>query len=645
MSRTLLFISSFLPFAAALRAQSGTVLFNAGTILVNGTLYANGHVQAEGQSRIFQKGRTIIVGDLINNVTSGGVFADADADNPGSVEFTGRAPQLIRGTASKASNPIRFPAKLVINNQSTDGSVTLKASNSATARSIDVLRGRLVLDSEPVAGKRESIHAHLLAEGPVTNGIQVNLALGDNSRYGRLSGFASPFEKLYADYFFFNFLARPDNVGLLGQSQRLITYPRTLLEPGAGYIVGMGIIPDGDPYYTSGLDSRWKDAKAENRAKDMFRFNRAIAEPSFSQYMNEAGAPGYITGEKLNTSDVKLSLRSGFNYLGNPYVAPLDLSDIVLQNNLGDWGVAPNDLKNGFYVLVNGTGTTTDKQTFTFSVSYLKRQAVGSTYDSDLIAPMQLFVVGTDKDLFLTIPKSRRRHETLSYLRSTPIKPLDEILIETIDHDSQAFDRLCIVLRPDASANGNDYYDAPKIFNRSGGVNQIYTRSADERNLSISVVPTNTHDIPLYFEPAAIPQQVTLKAGRLESLASINSLTLEDGKTGRTINLLKTHEYTFLAAPTDSPERFTLHLSGQTLETEARQGNTPHAVYANGLIQINGLAETELHEHIRLFNAQGQLLGEERIANIPSATLRHALPQGIYFLKTSRRTIKLSVQL
>ncbi|GHV52000.1 hypothetical protein FACS1894181_14700 [Bacteroidia bacterium] len=637
------FVFSLLSLTVTGYAQN-TALLNKGHLFVKDTLYISGSIQAEDSSKIVQKGHTIVTGDLVNNVTTGHVFTEAKADNTGSFEFKGDAAQTIKGAASKSANYINFPTKLIINNQAALGTVTLKADKSATAQDIDVKGGRLVIDSEPVASAMETNNAHLLVEGTVTTGIQVNLAMGDNYQSGRVAGFTSPFVKLYADYFFFNFLTRPSNVGLFGDSKRLITNPRTRLEPGVGYLIGLGIIPDGDPYYNAERDPRWNDADPTKRAKDMFRFSRIIAEKTFDKYLDNTVTPGYITDERLNTGNVTVNLKAGFNYLGNPYTAPLDLNDIVEQKTSSSWGAPDGKLKNGFYVLTNGAGTTSDKQTYTFTASYLKKQTIGSTApDPNVVAPMQMFIVWAENDMQLTIPASKRKHETVSYLRSTANEPIDELLIETTDMETGGFDRFCVVFRENASPTAGDFYDAPKFFNLSGGVNQIYTRSSDDKKLSISVVPTSTGELPMYFEPASKAQMVTLKANRLESLVSVSNVVLVDTKTGAKVNLLQTPEYTFASSPSDKPDRFVLRFSTTTTGVEDITPSNVYASYNGGFIQVHGLQESDLGSALALYSMNGQQLYSGQVREVSPCRIQKDLLKGVYLLKTNKSSLKLIV--
>ncbi|MDR1918345.1 MAG: hypothetical protein LBQ65_01715 [Tannerellaceae bacterium] len=636
---------------AGLQAQAQKATFlNKGNLFVKDSLYINGDFQAVESSNVFQEGRTVLTGNFINEVTSGHVFTTDQGKNKGCFEFRGENMQMIMGTATK-EHYINFPDTLRINNQSTtasDSIVLMQPQIAATTKVVDIQRGRLILDSQTPTGQT-SITAHLLVEDKVinrVNGIQVNLALGDNHLNKRLVGFTPPFEKLYADYFFFNFLSRPTAKGLFGNDGRLISNPRTLLKPGLGYIVGMGIIPAGDPYYTEVLDPRWADADFSKRATTQFSFSRAVAEPTFSKYLNEQNAQGCVTGEKLVTNDVTVALEAGFNYLGNPYMAPLDLSDILDAQTAAAWGVGNGVLKDGFYLLSNGTGSYANGK-FTFNASYLKAQNVGNTASTKFVAPMQMFIVGTEQTgVTLKIPQSKRKHDTTAtFLRSAKEEVIDELLIETTDQETGGFDRLCLVFRNTASLRSDDPYDAVKIFNRSGGVNQIYTRSSDEKDMTVSVLSPTTRELSLYFEPALLPQQVTLKADRLNSLASVSYVTLEDTKTGALTDLLRTPSYTFTSSPSDKPDRFVLHFtSNPSTAAESVNAPAPYAIYEGGLLQVYGLQDSDSNSEVSIFNTQGQLVHRQPLTSTSPLQIQKYLEKGLYMLRHKATVIKFAVK-
>lgn len=652
---------------SVLSAEGQDVFLNKGAIRINNTgettLYIKGNIKVIENSAIHQEGKTVLTGDFINNVSNGNVFAGSY--NTGLFEFRGGKAQVIKGNANKAANYIVFPKTLLVNNLSSNtqnATVTLDAEMGATITDMALSRGRFVLDSKPVTTVVNSMHAHLMVNGSIdyksnASAIQVNLSLGDNYKTKRLAGFTPPFRSIYSDYFFYNFLSRPTNKGLFGNTDRLIIDPRTPLKGGLGYIVGMDIIPTSDPYYTTHWDPRWKDAKKADKATDIFSFAREFIPQSFGQYITDANAPDRITGEQLITQNVTVNLEKGFNYLGNPFTVPLDMTSFVESNGPDEWGVSrgaggAGQVRNGFYVMASGIGSYNGSQ-FTFNASYLLAQAIGGTMNKDggkyLLAPMQMFIVGsnTANTIPFTIPASKRTHGSVSYLRSTATdEPIDELLIETTDQETKGYDRLCVVFRDDANLTANDTYDTPKLFNRSGGVNQIYTKSSDNKTLTTNIIPSETKRLTMYFEPSHTVQEVVLTAGRLESLQSITQVILEDTKTGIKTDLTDIPSYTFMSYPTDQSDRFTLHFSSTPMSiNDVVSSVAPNAYYQNGVIYIQKLQNDDLGKEISVYNMQGQILHKERVREITPCKITKVLDTGIYVIRIdNNHTTKLFVK-
>lgn len=668
------------------QTETGVMFRNVGLVNVQSTsntntlLYIQGNMEGAGQSKIYiQKSNVRLTGDLINNSASGyHVFAgDENETNfstktDGSFEFAGTSPQQIRGNANKSTGFAYFPRTTLVNNRNASdwkvATVTLSPTTSATMTNLTYKSGRLVIDSEALPGNT-SIHAHLLLKGAQNNvmyydssnpdndwgGVQVNLAVGANQGK-RIFGFASPFVQTYADYFMFNFLSAPSSKGLFGDNGRFITNPTTFMEKGKGYIVGMGLV-DETTYYNTMLDPQWSGAKYADRSTTVFRFG-GFPYYGTNSIQAKTTAERY-TQEVLNTSDIFVTLNKGFNYVGNSYTAPLDMTSFTGRNNENDpdWKVligpaAASDVKNAFYVLSNGTGAYLGSNNFTLSASWLLGQKVGGTYQLGtetrtelLIPPMQMFVLWSNNDnVNLTLPASKRTHGIVNFLRSTESAVRDEILIESRDIKTGGFDRLCVVFRTDASLAGNDLYDAPKLFNRSGGVNQIYTHSSDGKEMTTTVVPQSTQKLAMYFEPSGEEQEVEMEAYRLESLQSVYDVVLEDTRTGEKADLLKNPIYRFTSTPGDNPARFVLHFnSNLTGIEESGKDYSLLAYYTSGITTIQGLQDNDLGNDVTIYNIQGQLLHKQKITEINSCRIYCPLATGVYIVKVGNNHLKLGV--
>lgn len=627
-------------------------------------LYIGGGFVATGASAIRHPGKTVLAGNFANNVTSANVFQSGGLST-GIYEFRGGTAQSVTATASKAANYILFPHTIVINNAK--DSVTIAPSAAANMKDITFTKGRLILDSETTV-LNESQMAHLWLEdnaATVANtdakaNIQVNMRLGE--REGHLVGFTPPFESMYADYFFFNFLSIPSETQLFNGYGNTLwnTNPKRQLKAGTGYILGQVLVPySNTTYYNTHLDPQWTGALLTDMRRDTFAFNRHLQVlKSFGDYVSgDAALTDRYTGEKLVNSDVAITLQNGYNYLGNPFMVPLDLSDLLTASRT-DWGITGSDVMENYYILNKGaTGNSADGVTFLFTATYLVGQSVGATTDpidgvygnSNLIAPMQMFVLKNNGAAVagFKIPRNKRTHGTTSFLRSGfTNEPADELLIEARDTRTGGYDRLAVVFRSEATEAATDRYDAEKLFNRSGGVSQIYTRSTDGKQLTTNVISQQTAKLTMYLEPPIEAQEIELEAYRLQSLRTIGQVVLEDTKTGQMADLTANPLYAYNATPADNPARFVLHFRSTPTALETIAGATTlHATCRSGTTYVYGLTDKDMGGYISLYNMQGQLLHKEKVTETTPMQIRRPLPTGIYIVRTSEgKAVKLKVE-
>jgi hypothetical protein len=666
-----LIILFFLLFhASSVHAQG---LYNTGAMYVGGTatengepaLYIAGDIKAGKNSRIDHPGKTVLTGNFINDVTDGNVFSSWD----GIFEFKGKTSQQITGKADRNNYYIKFPNQVIINMNmdATDyaqSTVVIDTCMGISIKNLKFKNGRMVVDSKAVPNSTRTQVAHLWVEegGNIEykhldaassyNGfVQVNLDLGAN--YSRsLIGFTSPYKALYADYFFFNFLSIPGTSKLFdgGRNDLWVRNPLTKLTPGTGYILGQELVSRTTyPGYYK-LDPQWAGASLNDAVKGTYFFGRMLAPATFTQF-NKNG--DRYTGEELNVSDVTVPITEGFNYLGNPFTVPLDLSSYINGTGMNDFGVGNNEMDSVVYLLKEGayaTYTFGAQNPFSFTATFVTMAKVGGTYEgsNSLISPMQMFVVKkkTDTPNSFKIPVSKRSRGETSLLRSAPQEAVDELLIETKDNVTGGYDRLCVVFRNDATPKSNHQYDAEKLFNRTGGVNQIYTRSSNNKELVTKVVKPDTKQLAMYFTPSNQQQEVTLKAKRLNSLRSVTSIILEDHKTGKLMDLMKT-SYTFLSSPSDKPDRFTLHFNSGLVGIDDIKTATPlSATYSYGQVIVRGLTEKALNKEVMIYNIQGRLMHKQTVTAIEPLQIAKFLDKGVYIVNVAEepQAVKLLVK-
>ena len=647
----------------------GNVYIGTSSSQTKCALYIKGDYKALENTAIEQIGKTILTGNFLNDITSGHIFT---ANTNGSFEFQGTKIQHIKGRAKKESCFIDFP-NLIINNMtivndaSKDTAAVVIASNQGvSAKSLNMSRGRLILDSDTITTRTTDI-AHLLVKEnviyPTGNDlrprnekgiIQIKLATGNLHNERGLIGFTPPFKKIYADYFFYNFLSRPTDSGLFGDKYRLITNPKTGLESGKGYIVGLDIIPKGDPYYEEMWSSQWEGAKFDDRFTNELLLARDFAPESLAKFVSEdITITDAFSGEAINTEDVHVTLEKGWNFLGNPYTTPIDMSSFLLGSVSPDnWGVSRGsqgtfDMPNKYYILSQGNGSYHPEEVynkFQYNVTYQIGQMVGETItqegsDTAIIAPMQLFAVlkneNSDKSEII-IPKSIRTHGDAKYARKSKAQKepmINELLIETEDLRTGGYDRLCIVFRDEADSKANDIYDAIKIFNNSGGVNQIYTLSSCNKKMLTNVIPLSTEKQIMYFKPAKREQEVLLSAFRMQSLSGVDAVILEDTKTNVFTDLLSNRQYRFMSNPDDTENRFVLHFKAPVSIDDNINELKINMFYNEGQLTIQNLQDADMGSVVSIYDVQGHLMHQEEVNEVPLMQVNKQLGRGVFIVK------------
>lgn len=210
-----------------------------------------------------------------------------------------------------------------------------------------------------------------------------------------MRGMTSPFQKLRADYMFYHVLSKPGATGSITGANpdpnAPISNPRTTLEPGHGYFYAMDASSD----YFNKIDHNWHDEKGfwVKRSRGGYELSRLLYEydPTEADLRNPlslysidksfgpvpAVEPTEDDVETVSYEDqlfnvgnitVDLQASNGANVLANPYMAPISLSDMLVQKDgagnyrdpatlIGDELTQPFDIGN----VGNANGNVTVK--------------------------------------------------------------------------------------------------------------------------------------------------------------------------------------------------------------------------------------------------------------------------------------------
>lgn len=381
--------------------------------------------------------------------------------------------------------------------------------------------------------------------------------LGENY----MTGFTSPFWDLGADYFFYHALTKPSSSSFNSWAGNIVD-PYTKLQPGVGYFMSMEV---SDFDHKNNINPRWihdMDANGDqNRARGGFVFNRAVMEdymrrgyagknqygfsrfaylpngnPDQTKAIDNTGNPTignrdrhlYMEanstenkGEKFVVGDVKVYLKAGFNFLGNPFMSPISLNYMLgIPHNYPTWknytGATDIDMPTALdenlfgstikvssvytddaqdvlrakYWLIN-TATVKYKNAdgmmhFKATYDYISRVggSTGAIFKTQLnpdddpgnpnvvagiapeeyvVAPMQMFGLQASRDFEITLsPKLRtfgstRFQKSLSAANEDLVK--DYLVVEVVSPVEKTADRTAVVMREGASLDNKNGRD------------------------------------------------------------------------------------------------------------------------------------------------------------------------------------------
>lgn len=721
-NKLLLFLFTAIPFAM----HSQAVFYNKGAMCVvaqdttKTTLYINGDFVAATDaddntitSKILVKNsRVVLTGDFKNNVTEGTVFIRPAAADEGLFEFRSNVAQAITtdGTTyatipSKKTSYIDFP-NLQINNSK---HVTMSPELAAKTKDIALTKGWLILDSKRVEEKdydgpltedlknNRTVMAHLLVDGAVNyqnwtatdpnerGFIEVNMKLDpwkstNKTERKSMTGFGIPFEQMGADYFMWNLLLSPTNLNYWGNKEkRPITDPKTILKAGKGYATTIDVRGAKEADYYGDLRPEYEGTiEFDQRAKDghyfnRFRFATDATRKSNQVFGTDQTSTGY-TMEKLNVSDVKVNLEKGYNYLANPFMSPLSITELLAEGTSGaNWGLVADgsantnrDLMNRVWILKGDAAsyTTTFENNIGVVYNYYLAKNVGGTYtdeydDGDYgvtIAPLQMFLVNAVKAGQITIPKNQRTMSGAKFIRSTQNKRQDDFIIEVIDENTRMSDRTSFVLRSQEELDSNkNLLNIKRLSTASvstasetqtstvvseGPVdqnifNQIYTMDNSGNALVLRFLPLDTESVNLYMTPALEAQDITLRGLRLNTKDKVGNIWLEDKLENKTVELTPQTLYQTRSLPDDPIDRFVLHFKyGSSIDPEVNDGRAITAYYDNSTLTVRGFVTTDLGSKIYLYNMQGHLVKQANVDDL-TVTIPCSLTPGAYIVKTT----------
>ena len=243
--------------------------------------------------------------------------------------------------------------------------------------------------------------------------------------------------------------------------------------------------------------------------------------------------------------------QSGWQLLGNPYPSPLDFSQTA--------AITRTNLDDAVYVY-QSTGQYVGQY----------RGYVNGMGGSPLVSAMQGFFMrvttpGTSNgSLTLTNAARVTTFSTTPSFNRTTADPRPQVTLSLQGNSLQFADETSVYFEQGATAGFDTHFDAYKLANATGMNISSYI-TGDELSIN-GLTPLNT------AVPTTVPLNVqvpstgtyTLNATNLANFASATQVLLLDAVTGARINLTQQPLYSFTAAATAMPGRFSLYFGPAT---------------------------------------------------------------------------------
>ncbi|MBP6515647.1 MAG: hypothetical protein KA242_01260 [Chitinophagales bacterium] len=285
---------------------------------------------------------------------------------------------------------------------------------------------------------------------------------------------------------------------------------------------------------------------------------------------------------------------SGWNLIGNPYLANLDLSTHAGFDNQVQVWVTSGPYAGTYQASLMGSSATIAP----FQGFMVHKTAVGSTS--------------------FTIAKSECSNNPQQFFKTNDSE------LEVVLSGNGFNDKTTVLFNTDATPAFDPAFDANKIHSKLGQPT-LYTLESSNAHLAINTYPSvaQTVAVPLSLEPGK-NGQYSLSFDKINTFDPTQFIFLEDKKTGGAwVNVRSQPNYTFQALTTDNWDRFVLHF------TPALSVVTEDAVCdQNGTIALSQLGTADWTFVVD--DAKGSTVSSGNVNANKAASM--ALPAGVYTL-------------
>ena len=660
--RLLLYGSLLFPLCLSGQDASSVRFVNKGKMAVapNGgtSLFVPYSMEMLPGAEVSQTGRTVLGGDFLHNAT-GNVFTTNYDNLPGITgvfAFSGNNgytqkitstltpydPQssYVSGMMNKGNMSLSFP------NMEISNRVKVAPQMGISVRNLEFNGANLLLESDANGSNNgidwaeskdqdASLLVHGIASGYGTDDntgypeiervVKANFGQSISAISNRI-GFSAPLSNMYLDYFSDHWVYDP-------QEKRYLTSRAAQFVLGKGYFV-----------FIREKDGQKNNQHPEDDVDDRLTIQNTtflFARNYYDDFLVRFGAlldtdDQVKPQEKLVTDNVPVSIKTGDNYLGNPYTCAIDIEKLFTL-----WG--------------EDWQTNTPVIRFKKEVDIWDGKASGflkvtpdmSALDNGekVIASQQLFLVQSNQTVAtgVSIPKGTRTHNAHRFLRSNESYN-NEIMLEVRENKLGTYSRLVCGFRSWATDLGDDPSDASFKLSQSGLSPMLYTTAADGKQLSISAIPFETPYVDVSFIAADSlrgERNYQLRATRQESLTT-ESAILIDKLTGTEQDLFQTPVYEFTSQAGNFHDRFRIVFSPSQTNGVDKFESDMHRIYSVGnTLYLSGFLESDIDNPFAVYSTTGIVAYQNKISHAGTSTYELNLVPGIYVVRYKNINVKI----
>ena len=324
------------------------------------------------------------------------------------------------------------------------------------------------------------------------------------------------------------------------------------------------------------------------------------------------------------TDGAESSDHEGWNFVGNPYPAPIDWDAT---------GWTKNNVDNAIYFW-NGTNYSY----YVGATGHDNSNGTGTNNATNIIPAMQGFMVKSTGAGSLGVPESARTTSSQAFYKKKNLKSAIDIIRINVSIDGKK-DETAIRFNKDATSGFDSKFDAYKLFpNDWYGMPQIYSVLDTVVNAAINTLPGYEDEtiIPLGFQTPLTTGVYTINIPEF-SIEDLTEVYFEDLYENQVFDLSTGLTYNFTSADGQFSDRFRIKFSveGTTGIEEDDAAFKPEVQIfsSRDMIYLKSATNDALTGVIEVYNLLGVVVKRIDNTNEKLVKIKSENPAGYYIIK------------